>query len=196
MREIYPPHYAAFHCIAGACPDSCCKEWEIVVDAESVEKYQMVSGELGNRLRQAMITDADGDVIFQEREKRCPFWNAQQLCDIHGGLGEAALCETCRQFPRVTQDYGDFIEYDISPACPEAARLLMELTPEQWLLSENDCPEVTGSFPEYDGKRPAPHLVCLFAGYICSGIETDIALPGVGDTMDGFLGRYLRCNLH
>ena len=152
MREIYPPHYAAFHCIAGACPDSCCKEWEIVVDAESVEKYQMVSGELGNRLRQAMITDADGDVIFQEREKRCPFWNAQQLCDIHGGLGEAALCETCRQFPRVTQDYGDFIEYDISPACPEAARLLMELTPEQWLLSENDCPEVTGSFPEYDGK--------------------------------------------
>ena len=44
MREIYPPHYAAFHCIAGACPDSCCKEWEIVVDAESVEKYQMVSG--------------------------------------------------------------------------------------------------------------------------------------------------------
>ena len=165
MREIYPPHYAAFHCIAGACPDSCCKEWEIVVDAESVEKYQMVSGELGNRLRQAMITDADGDVIFQEREKRCPFWNAQQLCDIHGGLGEAALCETCRQFPRVTQDYGDFIEYDISPACPEA-------------------------------KRPAPHLVCLFAGYICSGIETDIALPGVGDTMDGFLGRYLRCNLH
>ncbi len=38
MREIYPPHYAAFHCIAGACPDSCCKEWEIVVDAESVEK--------------------------------------------------------------------------------------------------------------------------------------------------------------
>ena len=152
MREIYPPHYAAFHCIAGACPDSCCKEWEIVVDAESVEKYQMVSGELGNRLRQAMITDADGDVIFQEREKRCPFWNAQQLCDIHGGLGEAALCETCRQFPRVTQDYGDFIEYDISPACPEAARLLMELTPEQWLLSENDCPEVTGSLPEYDGK--------------------------------------------
>ncbi len=25
----------------------------------------MVSGELGNRLRQAMITDADGDVIFK-----------------------------------------------------------------------------------------------------------------------------------
>ena len=84
MREIYPPHYAAFHCIAGACPDSCCKEWEIVVDAESVEKYQMVSGELGNRLRQAMITDADGDVIFQEREKRCPFWNPGSLYFLLG----------------------------------------------------------------------------------------------------------------
>lgn len=115
MREIYPSHYAAFHCIAGACPDSCCKEWEIVVDTASAERYRSVSGTLGERLRQAMITDADGDIVFQEHNSRCPFWNAQQLCDIHGELGEDALCETCRLFPRITQDYGDFIEYDISP---------------------------------------------------------------------------------
>jgi len=135
MREIYPSHYAAFHCIAGACPDSCCKEWEIVVDTASAERYRSVSGTLGERLRQAMITDADGDIIFQEHNSRCPFWNAQQLCDIHGELGEDALCETCRLFPRITQDYGDFIEYDISPACLEAARLLFSLTPKQWQLN-------------------------------------------------------------
>lgn len=99
MREIYPSHYAAFHCIAGACPDSCCKEWEIVVDTASAERYRSVSGTLGERLRQAMITDADGDIVFQEHNSRCPFWNAQQLCDIHGELGEDALCETCRLFP-------------------------------------------------------------------------------------------------
>lgn len=149
MREIYPSHYAAFHCIAGACPDSCCKEWEIVVDTASAERYRSVSGTLGERLRQAMITDADGDIIFQEHNSRCPFWNAQQLCDIHGELGEDALCETCRLFPRITQDYGDFIEYDISPACPEAARLLFSLTPKQWQLTERSSPAITEEPPEY-----------------------------------------------
>lgn len=149
MREIYPSHYAAFHCIAGACPDSCCKEWEIVVDTASAERYRSVSGTLGERLRQAMITDADGDIVFQEHNSRCPFWNAQQLCDIHGELGEDALCETCRLFPRITQDYGDFIEYDISPACPEAARLLFSLTPKQWQLTERSSPAITEEPPEY-----------------------------------------------
>ena len=149
MREIYPSHYAAFHCIAGACPDSCCKEWEIVVDTASVERYRSVSGMLGERLRQAMITDADGDIVFQEHNSRCPFWNAQQLCDIHGELGEDALCETCRLFPRITQDYGDFIEFDISPACPEAARLLFSLTPKQWQLTERSSPAMTEEPPEY-----------------------------------------------
>ena len=143
MREIYPSHYAAFHCIAGACPDSCCKEWEIVVDTASAERYRSVSGTLGERLRQAMITDADGDIVFQEHNSRCPFWNAQQLCDIHGELGEDALCETCRLFPRITQDYGDFIEFDISPACPEAARLLFSMTPKQWQLTERSSPATT-----------------------------------------------------
>ena len=149
MREIYPSHYAAFHCIAGACPDSCCKEWEIVVDTASAERYRSVSGTLGERLRQAMITDADGDIVFQGHNSRCPFWNAQQLCDIHGELGEDALCETCRLFPRITQDYGDFIEYDISPACPEAARLLFSLTPKQWQMTERSSPAMTEEPPEY-----------------------------------------------
>ena len=149
MREIYPSHYAAFHCIAGACPDSCCKEWEIVVDTASAERYCSVSGTLGERLRQAMITDADGDIVFLEHNSRCPFWNVQQLCDIHGELGEDALCETCRLFPRITQDYGDFIEFDISPACPEAARLLFSLTPKQWQLTERSSPAMTEEPPEY-----------------------------------------------
>ena len=149
MIEIYPSHYAAFHCIAGACPDSCCKEWEIVVDTASAERYRSVSGTLGERLRQAMITDADGDIVFQEHNSRCPFWNAQQLCDIHEELGEDALCETCRLFPRITQDYGDFIEFDISPACPEAARLLFSMTPKQWQLTERSSPAMTEEPPEY-----------------------------------------------
>lgn len=155
MRQIMPSTYDAFRCIAGACPDSCCTDWEIVLDEESEAFYRTVPGELGKRLRCAMITDQDGDTIFQEKDRRCPFWNKQHLCDIQMQLGEKALCETCRQFPRLIQDYGDFAEYDLSIACPEAARLLLAMPLDTWTLIEKDCPELPEDKPEYEPARMA-----------------------------------------
>ena len=37
----------------------------------------------------------------------------------------------------------------ISPACPEAARLLFSLTPKQWQLTEHSSPAMTEEPPEY-----------------------------------------------
>ena len=48
------------------------------------------------------------------------------LCDIYINLGEEHLCETCKNFPRITQDYTDFVEHTLSLACPEGARLILE----------------------------------------------------------------------
>ena len=182
MREIYPSHYAAFHCIAGACPDSCCKEWEIVVDTASAERYRSVSGTLGERLRQAMITDADGDIVFQEHNSRCPFWNAQQLCDIHGELGEDALCETCRLFPRITQDYGDFIEYDISPACPEAARLLFSMTPKQFSGNNRGTAGIR-SGEHAAAARTTTSIIFSVTGRFCFCLCTAVRLSDTCGTM-------------
>ena len=131
MKNYYIPKDGEFRCIAGACPDSCCAGWEIVLDDASVERYRTVSGGLGERIRQAMAEDADGDVIFAAQDGKCPFWNTEKLCDIHATLGEQALCNTCRKFPRITQDYGDFVEYDLSMECPEAARMLLQMLDEK-----------------------------------------------------------------
>lgn len=153
MKQIMTPEYRTFRCIAGACPDSCCTDWEIVLDEKTEAFYRTIPGELGKRLRKTMIFDADGDVIFQEKDSRCPFWNAQHLCDIQMQLGETALCETCRQFPRLVQDYGDFAEYDLSIACPEAARILLTMPLDTWSLTEENHPELPGDAPEYDPIR-------------------------------------------
>ena len=32
MELFTPQYYTHFRCIASACPDSCCKEWEVDVD--------------------------------------------------------------------------------------------------------------------------------------------------------------------
>ena len=124
MRITKPSCYDTFRCIAGLCPDSCCKEWEIAVDPEAARRYLELSGPLGQRLRQVLRRE-DDLILMTIENGRCPMWRADGLCRIHAELGEEALCETCHDFPRLTHDYGDFVELGLELSCPEAARLLL-----------------------------------------------------------------------
>lgn len=125
MTHRYPDFYKEFKCIANRCPDSCCKDWDVVVDSESEAFYNTVRSELGEKLRAVTVTDEDGDRIFTLQNGRCPFWNRDELCDIYIGLGEEHLCRTCKSFPRITADCTAFAEHHLSLACPEAARLIL-----------------------------------------------------------------------
>ena len=121
----HPTYYKKFKCIANLCPDSCCKDWDVVVDSKTEAFYNSINTDFGEKLRSLMLTDSDGDRIFKSKNGKCPFWNADMLCDIYINLGEEHLCETCKSFPRITQDYGAFTEKLLSFACPEAARLIL-----------------------------------------------------------------------
>ena len=126
MKHYYPSYYQQFRCIAADCPDSCCQGWDVVIDSETEQFYSTVQGEFGEKLREAIFTDADGDRVFRLAEhKKCPFWGDDRLCDIYRTLGEEHLCATCAQFPRLTMDYTVFCEHFLALACPEAARLIL-----------------------------------------------------------------------
>lgn len=127
MKHYYPAYYNEFRCIAAACPDSCCQGWDVVIDSDAEAFYTTVQGELGDRLRRAIYTDADGDRVFRlADEKKCPFWGTDKLCEIHKNLGEEHLSVTCARFPRLLMDYTTFTEHSLALACPEAARLIAE----------------------------------------------------------------------
>ncbi len=125
MKYFYPNYYKNFKCIADKCPDSCCKDWDVVVDDKSQSFYETVGGEFGAKLKRLTAIDGDGDRIFVSKNGRCPFWNNEMLCDIYINLGKEHLCSTCKNFPRISQDYTYFTEYMLSFACPEAARLML-----------------------------------------------------------------------
>lgn len=129
MKEYYPAYYGEFRCLAGACPDSCCRHWEVVVDDDTFARYRSLEGPLGAALLKAMTVDEDGDRIIAMRDGRCPFWNEAHLCRVELELGHDGPCKTCREFPRILQDYGAFAEHDLSLACPEAVRLVLERDP-------------------------------------------------------------------
>lgn len=124
MEVWMPKYYNEFQCIAGACPDSCCKEWAVDVDECSAAYYRSLPGELGDQLR-AVLKDEDGSTVMTITEGRCPMWRKDGLCEIQAQLGHDALCQTCRDFPRLRHDYGDFVELGLELSCPEAAKLIL-----------------------------------------------------------------------
>ena len=143
-------YFDQFACLAAACPDSCCKEWDVQVDADAAALYRSLPGALGDRLRQ-VLADADGEAVMTIIDGRCPMWRPDGLCRIQAELGHDALCKTCREFPRLTHDYGDFVELGLELSCPEAARLLLS-NPYAPPLS---CEVDGGEAPEYDTEAMA-----------------------------------------
>ena len=125
MELIYPSYYKDFSCIASHCPDSCCHEWDVQVDAESAARWRSMEGELGDALR-AYLYDEDGEAYLRNEQGRCPMWRTDGLCRIQAERGHDELCTVCQQFPRLRHDYGDFLELGLELSCPEAARLILE----------------------------------------------------------------------
>ncbi|MGM9550024.1 MAG: flagellin lysine-N-methylase [Faecousia sp.] len=145
-----PTYYDRFRCAAGMCPDSCCKQWEVQVDDASAQFYRALPGALGDRLREVLNTE-DGETVMTIIDGRCPMWRRDGLCRIQAELGEGALCETCRVFPRLTHDYGDFVELGLELSCPEAAKLILDALPAPLAVEER-----TGDgMPEYDQEAMA-----------------------------------------
>lgn len=145
MEITTPSYYHQFKCIAGICPDSCCKEWDVQVDAAAAAYYRTLPGVLGDRLRQVLRDTEDGTVMVTE-DGRCPMWRQDGLCRIQAELGEEALCRTCREFPRLIHDFGNFAERQLELSCPEAARLILDDTAAQFTVQQISGEET----PEYD----------------------------------------------
>lgn len=140
-----PSYYSAFRCIASACPDSCCQEWDVQVDAASAAYYRSLPGALGDRLRQ-VLRDEDEETVMTIENGRCPMWRQDGLCRIQAELGEKALCHVCSSFPRLRHDYGDFAELGLELSCPEAARMILSANPGPM----KETLEPGGEEPEYD----------------------------------------------
>ena len=138
MKFYKPEYYNDFQCIAGACPDSCCKEWAVDVDPEAAAYYRALPGALGDRLR-AVLEDTEYGATMVIEGGRCPMWRQDGLCRIHAELGHDALCQTCRDFPRLRHDYGSFTELGLELSCPEAARLILSSDDTQFCTHADEC---------------------------------------------------------
>ena len=122
MQFTFPNYYNKFSCIAGACPDTCCAGWQIVIDDKTLKKYQHFKGPFRNRLH----NDIDWkEHVFRQYNRRCAFLNEENLCDIYTEAGPKMFCKTCHNYPRHIEEFEGLREISLSLSCPEAARILL-----------------------------------------------------------------------
>ena len=145
MRYLKPHYYDKFVCTAADCPDTCCAGWQIMIDEDSLDRYGKESGEFGKRLRNSIDWEEE---CFYQNNSRCAFLNDKNLCDLYKELGPDSLFDTCRMYPRHTEEYEGIRELSLSLSCPEAARIMLSCKDPVRFLEEET--EEEDDFEEFD----------------------------------------------
>ncbi|WP_394522230.1 flagellin lysine-N-methylase [Lacrimispora sp. JR3] len=135
MQYTIPHYYNKFHCVAGACSDTCCAGWFIMIDDRSRRRYRTQKGEFGERLRRSIDWKNNS---FKQYNRRCAFLNKDNLCDMYVEAGPEMLCKTCRDYPRHTEEYEGAREISLSLSCEEAARLILGTREKVRFLTKED----------------------------------------------------------
>ena len=125
MKLIAPAYYPLFRCLAGACRHTCCRGWEIDVDAAALTRYGQVGGPLGDKLRRAIDRAGDTPHFRLDQQENCPFLTKDGLCELILHLVEDSLCQVCADHPRYRGFLTDRTEIGLGLCCEAAARLIL-----------------------------------------------------------------------
>lgn len=147
MRYSKPCYYHKFQCLADNCPDSCCSGWQIIIDEASLERYGALKGDFGIWLKNGIDWLEDS---FLQRQKQCVMLKDNGLCEIQLELGEEALCQTCRNYPRHVEEYEGLRELSLSLSCPAAARIILEYPDPIRFLEEETAKEEEEEFDNFN----------------------------------------------
>lgn len=145
---VKPVFYERFSCKAGACAHSCCKGWEIDVDAGSAALYRQLPGELGEKLRKNLCQDNEGFHFALTEVGRCPFLQPDGLCELICREGEDLLCDICALHPRFFEEIGEHELWGLGLSCEAVCKLLKNQTGPLLFLADNreaplDLPHLT-----------------------------------------------------
>lgn len=171
MKYIMPEYYGDFRCLDKNCPYSCCKGWQISIDAETLKKYSSLKGPFANRLKNSVDWE---NGCFRQYQGSCVMLNEQGLCDIYTEAGPSMLCGTCRDYPRHKEEYEGAVELSLSLSCVEAARIILEHTGPVRFLTR----ELSGKEETFYGFDRRLYRVLLDARNVIFGmLQSDRDLP-------------------
>ena len=121
-----PRYVKKFVCDSSKCTNNCCeKGWNIDVDEVTYKKYLQIKPESKAREITASFRYNKGKEKYFLTQRPCPFLTEKKLCRLQLEYGEDFLSLTCRTYPRVTTDFGQFFERSLTLTCPVAAEMIL-----------------------------------------------------------------------
>jgi lysine-N-methylase len=134
---IAPDYYDKFQCNGPQCPDTCCSGWSVHIDRETYRRYKSnrhktLAPLMKLAVKKNQSPNADNENNFGVMQMRadgaCHFLQSDQLCMIQSVMGETALSDTCRIYPRYLNRFGQQREKSLGISCPRPPRLPMQPT--------------------------------------------------------------------
>lgn len=150
MRIVKQDFWNQYKCIADKCPATCCSGWQIMVDDDSMKKFEKYEGPYKANINNSI--DWIDNCILQTENGDCAFLSESGLCDLIINEGERMLCDTCRLYPRHVEEYEDLREWCMSLSCPEIARIVVESERStSFIIEDNDDDDpLEEEFEEFD----------------------------------------------
>lgn len=128
MKYLYTDLYAEFACASGACPDTCCIGWDVLVDSNTYDSYaaleEPLKSKICEKIEAAGIDEQKTYKIQMLKDGRCPFLNEQNLCNIYIDCSPDMMCNTCKIYPRKRILFYDTIMATVMVSCLEAVEML------------------------------------------------------------------------
>lgn len=127
-----PDYVPSFACKMGACRSACCRGWPVSFSLE--DYFRLINEDCSPALRERL--DRGVRPVFEPSpdryaelvptyEGKCPMRLADGRCAIHAELGEGALADVCRLYPRGIRREEDGYEISCANSCEAVAELFL-----------------------------------------------------------------------
>lgn len=122
---LQPKYVADFQCDGSKCNAKCCgNKWKISIDVDTYKKYQRVKNPVMRKKILSSIKPSTNRIGFEinfGKGTSCPLLCEDNLCYVQLNIGEEALSNTCKGYPRVVKQVGKYQFRLLSMTCPIAA---------------------------------------------------------------------------
>lgn len=115
-----------FKCAQGDCPQTCCKGWQILIDANTMDQIEKEPEDKRRELKRHIAGVRKGQPQIRKSFGRCPYHTKEQLCGLQLKKRTDLMPRVCREYPRRTISFGSFAEITMELACPVVAQLFLE----------------------------------------------------------------------
>lgn len=145
MLKIYLPAYRRFECLAGNCPENCCKVFRILFfnwEREQFATKPAWQDADGNGVPLTKYLNYNGGecLLAKDEEGQCPFFTNKSLCDLQLRNGIGALPSVCRTYPRLITRFPDRTEYALDTCCFHVLQLVRDWNPGDLEIVGGEAP--------------------------------------------------------